>query len=285
MPLMRIPRRPRRHHGRPARAGDRRALAHGLRGGARRDVHAEYLDTTRPGGVIAPSALPGLLRVAARGRASGPRPCPTSIAVRSVHATHDLRLHRRARAGRSPAHDRHRDLRRSRARPAPTSSPASRPSTPTAARSAPPTTAPSIAAWSATGRRSRRASPGSRTRRAMPGPFRNRTAQAMDRRHDATGPSRCPSRRVSPTPTRSARGSGIPSTPTERSPGPPGLPDIILHGTATLALAVSAALAARGSRSGRRHRADRLPLHGHGAPALRHHRGGMRRRGRPPARA
>ena len=64
----------------------------------------------------------------------------------------------------------------------------------------------------------------------------------MDRRRDATGRSRCPSRRVSPIPIPSARGSGIPSTPTRPSPGPPGLPDIILHGTATLALAVSAAL-------------------------------------------
>ena len=176
-----IPGGHRRHHGRPARAGDRRALAHGLCGGARRDVHAEYLDTTRPEGVIGHPIFPVCYEwpLAVELRASA---LSESIAVRSVHATHDLRLHRRARAGDRLSTTATVISSEPRA-PGPTSSPASRPSTPTAARSAPPTTAPSIAAWSASGRRSRRASPGSRTRRAMSGPFRNRTAEAMDRRH------------------------------------------------------------------------------------------------------
>ena len=43
----------------------------------------------------------------------------------------------------------------------------------------------------------------------------------------------------SPTSTRSARGSGTRSTPTARSRARAGLPEIILHGTATLALGVS----------------------------------------------
>jgi acyl dehydratase len=62
------------------------------------DVHAEYLDTTRPEGVIGHPIFPVCyewpLAVELRASALSER-----IAVRSVHATHDLRLHRRARAG------------------------------------------------------------------------------------------------------------------------------------------------------------------------------------------
>jgi acyl dehydratase len=62
------------------------------------DVHAEYLDTTRPEGVIGHPIFPVCyewpLAVELRASAISGR-----IAVRSVHATHDLRLHRRARAG------------------------------------------------------------------------------------------------------------------------------------------------------------------------------------------
>jgi acyl dehydratase len=62
------------------------------------DVRAEYLDTTRPEGVIGHPIFPVCyewpLAVALRASAIS-----ESLAVRSVHATHDLRLHRRARAG------------------------------------------------------------------------------------------------------------------------------------------------------------------------------------------
>ena len=62
------------------------------------DVHADYLDTTRPEGVIGHPIFPVCyewpLAVELRDSAIS-----ESIAVRSVHATHDLRLHRRARAG------------------------------------------------------------------------------------------------------------------------------------------------------------------------------------------
>jgi acyl dehydratase len=62
------------------------------------DVHAEYLDTTRPEGVIGHPIFPVCYEwpLAVELRASA---IPESIAVRSVHATHDLRLYRRARAG------------------------------------------------------------------------------------------------------------------------------------------------------------------------------------------
>ena len=62
------------------------------------DVHAEYLDTTRPDGVIGHPIFPVCYEwpLAVELRASA---ISESIAVRSVHATHDLRLHRRARAG------------------------------------------------------------------------------------------------------------------------------------------------------------------------------------------
>jgi acyl dehydratase len=62
------------------------------------DVHAEYLDTTRPEGVIGHPIFPVCYEwpLAVELRASA---LSESIAVRSVHATHDLHLHRRARAG------------------------------------------------------------------------------------------------------------------------------------------------------------------------------------------
>jgi acyl dehydratase len=62
------------------------------------DVHAEYLDTTRPEGVIGHPIFPVCYEwpLAVELRTSA---MSESIAVRSVHATHDLRLHRRARAG------------------------------------------------------------------------------------------------------------------------------------------------------------------------------------------
>jgi len=62
------------------------------------DVHAEYLDTTRPEGVIGHPIFPVCYEwpLAVELRASA---ISESIAVRSVHATHDLHLHRRARAG------------------------------------------------------------------------------------------------------------------------------------------------------------------------------------------
>jgi len=62
------------------------------------DVHAAYLDTTRPEGVIGHPIFPVCYEwpLAVELRASA---ISESIAVRSVHATHDLRLHRRARAG------------------------------------------------------------------------------------------------------------------------------------------------------------------------------------------
>jgi acyl dehydratase len=62
------------------------------------DVHAEYLDTTRPEGVIGHPIFPVCYEwpLAVELRASA---LSEGIAVRSVHATHDLRLHRRARAG------------------------------------------------------------------------------------------------------------------------------------------------------------------------------------------
>ena len=62
------------------------------------DVHAAYLDTTRPEGVIGHPIFPVCYEwpLAVELRAAA---ISESIAVRSVHATHDLRLHRRARAG------------------------------------------------------------------------------------------------------------------------------------------------------------------------------------------
>jgi acyl dehydratase len=62
------------------------------------DVHAAYLDTTRPEGVIGHPIFPVCYEwpLAVELRASA---LSESIAVRSVHATHDLRLRRRARAG------------------------------------------------------------------------------------------------------------------------------------------------------------------------------------------
>jgi len=61
------------------------------------DADAEYMDTTRPGGVIGHPLFPVCyewpLAVELRSALT------EAIAVRSVHATHDLRLHRRARAG------------------------------------------------------------------------------------------------------------------------------------------------------------------------------------------
>src|SRR6185369_16706573 len=62
------------------------------------DVHAPYLDTTRPEGVIGHPIFPVCYEwpLAVELRASA---LSESIAVRSVHATHDLRLRRRARAG------------------------------------------------------------------------------------------------------------------------------------------------------------------------------------------
>jgi acyl dehydratase len=62
------------------------------------DVHAAYLDTTRREGVIGHPIFPVCYEwpLAVELRASA---ISESIAVRSVHATHDLRLHRRARAG------------------------------------------------------------------------------------------------------------------------------------------------------------------------------------------
>ena len=84
---------------------DRRALADGLRGRARRDrrrATSTRSPTTAP---LAHPALPRVLRVAARGRAAGPRR-PRGIALRGVHATHDLRLHRLPRAGDALTHAR-----------------------------------------------------------------------------------------------------------------------------------------------------------------------------------
>jgi acyl dehydratase len=62
------------------------------------DVHPAYLDTTRPEGVIGHPIFPVCYEwpLAVMLRASA---ISETIAVRSVHATHDLRLHRRARAG------------------------------------------------------------------------------------------------------------------------------------------------------------------------------------------
>jgi acyl dehydratase len=62
------------------------------------DVRAEYLDTTRPDGVIGHPIFPVCYEwpLAVELRASA---MSESIAVRSVHATHDLHLHRRVRAG------------------------------------------------------------------------------------------------------------------------------------------------------------------------------------------
>jgi hypothetical protein len=61
------------------------------------DVHAEYLDTTRPEGVIGHPVFPVCYEwpLAVELRASA---LPESIAVRSVHATHDVTLHRPLRA-------------------------------------------------------------------------------------------------------------------------------------------------------------------------------------------
>ena len=62
------------------------------------DIHAENLDTTRPEGVIGHPIFPVSYEwpLAVELRTSS---LSDGIAVRSVHATHDLRLHRRARAG------------------------------------------------------------------------------------------------------------------------------------------------------------------------------------------
>src|SRR5262245_23991221 len=61
------------------------------------DAEAEYMDTTRPGGVIGHPLFPVCyewpLAVELRSALS------EAVAVRSVHATHDLHLHRRPRAG------------------------------------------------------------------------------------------------------------------------------------------------------------------------------------------
>ena len=54
-----------------------------------------------------PPALPGLLRVAARAGRAGQGAVATSVAVRGVHATHDLALHRAAARGRPAQHHRH----------------------------------------------------------------------------------------------------------------------------------------------------------------------------------
>lgn len=60
--------------------------------------HPEYLDTTRAGSVIGHPIFPVCYEwpLAVELRASA---LSEAIAVRSVHATHDLRLHRRPRAG------------------------------------------------------------------------------------------------------------------------------------------------------------------------------------------
>src|SRR5262247_1513857 len=61
------------------------------------DVEAEYMDTTRSGGVIGHPLFAVCYEwpLAVELRSV----LPDAIAVRSVHATHDLRLHRRTHAG------------------------------------------------------------------------------------------------------------------------------------------------------------------------------------------
>ena len=186
------------------------------------DVHAEYLDTTRPERRDRPSDLPRLLRVARSPSSSGPRPCSESIAVRSVHATHDLRLHRRVRAG-------------------------DRLSTTATVISSEPR-APGayvvtrLETVDADGRPVSTTDYGSIyrgvecERAALPprvagladstgdaGTVRNRR-RVMARRHDRLVGRGARPGRVSPIPIPSARGSGIPSTPTRPSPGPPDCP-------------------------------------------------------------
>jgi acyl dehydratase len=62
------------------------------------DAAPEYLDTGRPGGIVGHPLFPVCwewpLALDLRARTT-----PEAIALRSVHATHDLRLHRRARPG------------------------------------------------------------------------------------------------------------------------------------------------------------------------------------------
>ena len=67
----------------------------------------EYLDTTRPDGILAHPLFPVCyewpLALDVRAKA-----LPDDVAVRGVHATHRLTLHRPPRAGRPAPHHRHR---------------------------------------------------------------------------------------------------------------------------------------------------------------------------------
>ena len=87
------------------------------------------------------------------------------------------------------------------------------------------------------------------------------------------GPSACDvARRAPRTSTRSARASGTRSTPTSPSRARPGCPAIILHGTATLALAVSRVVARELDGDAARVRRRRRALHRLRPPAVRDHR-------------
>ena len=187
------------------------------------DVHAEYLDTTRPGGRDRPSALSRLLRVAARARLRASA-LPEGIAVRSVHATHRPPPPPAGARRRSAEHDRHRDrvgaarargLRRHPPRDGRRRRPPGQHH-----RLRLPLPRRGVRAAALPPRVAERADS-----RAMSEPVRSRTAQ-----RDGSPPRRDWSvevpdpRRASPTPTPSARASGTPSTPTARWPGPPACP-------------------------------------------------------------
>ena len=60
---------------------------------------AEYLDTLRPDGILAHPLFPVCYEWPLAGEVRAAAALPEEIAVRGVHATHDLRIHRPVRAG------------------------------------------------------------------------------------------------------------------------------------------------------------------------------------------
>ncbi len=88
----------RRHHGRPPRARGGRALAHGLRGRARRERPRVLRYHPGRAAILAHPLFPVCyewpLALDVRAKA-----LPDDVAVRGVHATHRLTLHRPPRAG------------------------------------------------------------------------------------------------------------------------------------------------------------------------------------------
>ena len=190
-----------------------------------------------------PSAVPGLLRVAARRRRCAPWRSPDEHRGAQRPRDPPISSSTGRPRGRPPAHHRHRRRRR---RPPPGALWSLRfetVDTPAAARSPRPTTAPSIAASACDP-----GSPSPSGRRAATGEARGRKVRGRSRREAATpattwsdrGPDLRP--RLAHVYTECAR-IWNPIHTDRAVARAAGLPDIILHGTATLALAVSRSLA------------------------------------------